>query len=83
MKEINDSTYEFLGIVYERTVQEFLDDPDGCTCNDSKILKEYYHDLVQVGEDLKKPFWEVAAIEGTDYEIKLLKQMLRKIRVKV
>jgi hypothetical protein len=74
--KISDKTFGFLRDSYERSVQEFLDDPDGCTCNDPSLLMEHYANMVEVGENVGVSFWEMAAGEGTQYEIDRLQEML-------
>jgi hypothetical protein len=73
---ININTFYFLQQAYIERVQQFLDDPDGCSCNDLNLLKEEYELLLDVGSNCGKPFWEIAKQESTEFEINRLKQML-------
>lgn len=75
---ISKVALKFLRDAYERTLEEWFDDPDeqftGWT--HAEFLK-WFEEMVQIGKEIRKPLWTVAKKYATDYEIDRVKKMLR------
>lgn len=75
MRSISDKAFEFLKNEYENHVQEFLDDPLAISV-DAEDAAEHYQNLVLIGLDTGKPFWNLAKKVGSKHELDRLVRLL-------
>ena len=75
---VSEKTVEFLRDAYERTIDDWFDDPDeGFTGWTPEEFLEWYKAMLAVGEDIEMNFWETAWKVSTDFEIDRVQRMLR------